>query len=773
MQKTGLTGKKCIAVVLCLIMAFCLLPPLRAEASNQYVINGVTVSIDDFSSSPQECWVFAQNYYHKIWGVWFTNSFSEESNMLRYLSDAELTLTAQHLKTYVSYAPLGSVLRVCNAGNLHGNDSAGHSQVIVSKDSNGFTVLQGGFPDWPYKEETYYTWSGYVNCWLGERYAYIKYIKCPGTPAYQQDYMNSCTAYPAHVTATVGSDGASVWSLPCNSSTYPASGKLGMLAAGTEIEAVALYRNGSGSYWYQIRFNGQKGYVWCGNTQKKALIDGTVSASGGNEVFSTIPEGQAYGVEWLLSAQYSELYKVSGVIHCNGWNDDAVIAEASVDLPARSTSYNLSGGPIDAGLKFGTLSEGNYTTYIQAFVRNYYWDSAAGSVASHEAVKTLKKFNFTVVAEGSDYTDQIPQGVLDSVTGSNETVSVRGWAYDPDEPETSVEIAVYIDGEYAASCPADLERTDVGNAYGCGDYHGFDFSFTCPVTYTGSHTVEVYAVNTNPAGANGQLSGPSGTVSLSPQKHYLDLNGYVNGAYQADISDFGTVDFYVNGILVANDVSDFYMALNNGDQYEVSDIKALEGASYLGVFDGALTGTINGSYVEVVLEFCRWDSVSSGWKEIRGNRYWFDSDGNAATGWKKISGSWYYFDNDGVMQTGWKKVSGKWYYLADDGVMRTGWQKVSGQWYYLAANGAMQTGWQQIGGVWYFLKSSGAMAAKEWCGGYYLNANGSWTYPYKASWKQNAYGWWFGDTSGWYAKDCTITINGKSYTFNASGYWVQ
>ena len=37
---------------------------------------------------------------------------------------------------------------------------------------------------------------------------------------------------------------------------------------------------------------------------------------------------------------------------------------------------------------------------------------------------------------------------------------------------------------------------------------------------------------------------------------------------------------------------------------------------------------------------------------------------------------------------------------------------------------------------------------------------------------QNAYGWWFGDDSGWYAKSCTIRIDDVMYTFNAKGYLV-
>ena len=161
------------------------------------------------------------------------------------------------------------------------------------------------------------------------------------------------------------------------------------------------------------------------------------------------------------------------------------------------------------------------------------------------------------------------------------------------------------------------------------------------------------------------------------------------------------------------------------------------------------------------------------WEKIDGKWYHFDEKGYMQTGWLKLSGKWYYLGTNGVMVTGWKQVSGKWYCFNDSGVMITGWKQISGKWYYFNTGGDMVTGWKTISSKTYFFKSSGEMAAGEWCGGYYLNANGTWTYRYKATWRQNAKGWWFGDESGWYAKNCTITIDGRSYTFNAGGYWVQ
>ncbi len=55
------------------------------------------------------------------------------------------------------------------------------------------------------------------------------------------------------------------------------------------------------------------------------------------------------------------------------------------------------------------------------------------------------------------------------------------------------------------------------------------------------------------------------------------------------------------------------------------------------------------------------DKIKSGWQEIEGNWYYFNSNGNMKTGWEEINGYWYYFNNDGIMQTGlardrWKMV---------------------------------------------------------------------------------------------------------------------
>lgn len=90
-----------------------------------------------------------------------------------------------------------------------------------------------------------------------------------------------------------------------------------------------------------------------------------------------------------------------------------------------------------------------------------------------------------------------------------------------------------------------------------------------------------------------------------------------------------------------------------------------------------------------------------------------DDKGNLLKGWQQVKGIWYYLNPNGTMATGWiKDTNGKWYYLNQDGSMKIGWLKYKDKWYYLGSNGAM-----------------------------YFN--------------------------------CTSTIDGKTYTFDANGAWIE
>ena len=144
-------------------------------------------------------------------------------------------------------------------------------------------------------------------------------------------------------------------------------------------------------------------------------------------------------------------------------------------------------------------------------------------------------------------------------------------------------------------------------------------------------------------------------------------------------------------------------------------------------------------------------------------------------GWKQDSGlRWRYFNKNGTLAIGWTKIKNKWYYFDRSGIMKTGWKKYGGKWYYLSPDyGYMITGWKKFSYNWYYFKTDGSMAEKEYCRGYWLESNGVCTREIKASWHKTSKGWWYGDASGWYAKDQKLKIDGIICTFDKEGYLVE
>ncbi|NFI05415.1 cell wall-binding protein [Clostridium botulinum] len=99
---------------------------------------------------------------------------------------------------------------------------------------------------------------------------------------------------------------------------------------------------------------------------------------------------------------------------------------------------------------------------------------------------------------------------------------------------------------------------------------------------------------------------------------------------------------------------------------------------------------------------------------------------------------WCVENQDGTITKGWYEDNSKWYYLKDNGTMATGWiEDKDGSWYYLDANGTMKTGWIRYKEKWYYLE------------------------PNSTGYKGQMYG------------NCTTTIDGKSYSFDSTGAWIE
>jgi hypothetical protein len=98
-----------------------------------------------------------------------------------------------------------------------------------------------------------------------------------------------------------------------------------------------------------------------------------------------------------------------------------------------------------------------------------------------------------------------PFGAVDvAAQSTGNDVVVAGWAIDPNTV-SPIAVAVYVDGVATANVTADGSRTDVASAFpGFGDAHGF--STTLTLSSTGSHTIDVYAIDSSGNGDNPLLA---------------------------------------------------------------------------------------------------------------------------------------------------------------------------------------------------------------------------------------------------------------------------
>ena len=200
--------------------------------------------------------------------------------------------------------------------------------------------------------------------------------------------------------------------------------------------------------------------------------------------------------------------------------------------------------------------------------------------------------------------------------------------------------------------------------------------------------------------------------------YYFDLNGYLDGASSGNISGFGTCDIYMNGTLVANDVSDFYQQYAYGTKYEIKDIKTATGKQYLGVQSGSLSGTITGT--------------TSTYLSFKTNSTTIQYDANGGSGapgnQTKVAGQTLTLSStkptrSGYTFRGWKEITktNKYYqpgssytndYNGETITMRAVWVKNSGDW----GNATRR----DYG--WYQTMNNGKYAVHHWIY-YYVDTN--------------------------------------------------
>lgn len=142
-----------------------------------------------------------------------------------------------------------------------------------------------------------------------------------------------------------------------------------------------------------------------------------------------------------------------------------------------------------------------------------------------------------------------PVGSSDAVIAGDHSITVSGWAIDPDVTG-AIPVHVYLDG-VGRALSADGVRPDVAAAFPAyGANHGYTTQLSAE---PGNHTVCVYAINTGP-GNNAQLTCQSVRVSAPPIGSFDSLTPQTTGAIASgwaldpDSNGSIAVHIYVDGV---------------------------------------------------------------------------------------------------------------------------------------------------------------------------------------------------------------------------------
>lgn len=173
-------------------------------------------------------------------------------------------------------------------------------------------------------------------------------------------------------------------------------------------------------------------------------------------------------------------------------------------------SYQSIGETWVDGVTLGTNSLGIFT-YTATWEYLSTTTTAPTSSGSHTMYFSFYAWPGTTqyYSLGFSIPTQPAFGYFDGANSSN--CSVNGWAFDPDNPSSAIDVHIYRDGPYGSgtavtSCSTNVTRTDINSAYGISGTHGFNCTLPASYKGTGAHNLYIHAIDTN-GDANNVIGG--------------------------------------------------------------------------------------------------------------------------------------------------------------------------------------------------------------------------------------------------------------------------
>ena len=175
-----------------------------------------------------------------------------------------------------------------------------------------------------------------------------------------------------------------------------------------------------------------------------------------------------------------------------------------------------------------------------------------------------------------------PVGNVDGCTGGKASLTVAGWAYDPDAPSQSIDVRIEVcQGDGATPCRektvvADLPSDAANSSCHITGRHGFSATFENLAA--GPYTVKVYAIDSDD-GAGLQI-GSTSSMTVSP---YLSGTGTLEDPYL--IQSAADWEFFAS-MMNAGSENDFCYRLT-ADIGPVTAMVGTDSHPFAGFFDGS------------------------------------------------------------------------------------------------------------------------------------------------------------------------------------------
>jgi hypothetical protein len=215
-----------------------------------------------------------------------------------------------------------------------------------------------------------------------------------------------------------------------------------------------------------------------------------------------------YYSDWFgIPRGYVDTVKLTanGAVHIAGWTFDPLDSSASIDAHVYITNIDKQKTSL-IGLKANHSRNDVNSAYSISGLHGFDGDVSLTSGGGHYQICVYGVTGSRHIDLGCtvvDATAASPRGVLDSATatadGQQGGITVRGWAYDPGTPETSIPVHVYVTDPNGRTTitgiTADQDRTDVNAFFSINGSHGYQT--TIPATTPGKYTVCTYAIGTD------------------------------------------------------------------------------------------------------------------------------------------------------------------------------------------------------------------------------------------------------------------------------------